>query len=182
LLRVSREAGAAERSLDRLRNALNELTPRHREFLEEHLEPVARVAVSLVAKQTPWFHALTLVGREASFRAEVLKAADRGGAPKMLAWNTLVTGLKQAFEGATGRAAKATWSEYREQWEGRFVLLVEAVLPLANSLTGGDEKQPMNYPQTPFLRGNYIHRATRSRRGQKKRLSRAIPRTSQRTP
>jgi hypothetical protein len=169
LLRVSREARTAERSLDRLRNALNELTPRHREFLAERLEPVARVAVSLVAKQAPWFHALALVGTEASFYAEELKTADKGGAPKMLAWGTLVSLLKRAFERATESKTKVIWNPIEEEYQGPFVGLVEAVLPLTESLTG-NEKRTAWYPQSPQARGKSIQRMTYpSGAGKKKR-------------
>jgi hypothetical protein len=74
---------------------------------------------------------------------------DTGGAPNQFAaFDALVNGekglangLTDAYQRATGRAAKVTWSDYRERYEGHFVALTkEAILPvaceIAESVTG----------------------------------------------
>jgi hypothetical protein len=178
LLCVKREATEAERSLSRLRDDLNNLPPRYRELLDEHLESVAKVAVSLVAKQHPWFHALSSVSERAGILTEILKGADKGGRPQMVAFNALVRVLARAFKRATNKSAKATWDEHRRRFSGKFVSLVEAVLPLANQWAGTPGRQ-MRFPKSANMRGHYIYELTR-RGGPKKarkrqRLMRKTP-------
>lgn len=91
--------------------------------------------------------------------------ARKGGAPKMLAFNMLIKRLAAAFEHATGRAAKVTWNEHRKEYGGKFLSLVEAVLPLvlecAESL---GSRLPC--PRSQRARGKYIFGITRAgRRG-----------------
>ncbi len=159
LLRVSKEAIAAEKSFDRLSAAIGKLTPNYRELLRKRLELPAKVALTLVTKQPPWFHALSLVASIAALFAEALRQRDKGGAPKMLAFDILVRGLARAYQHATGRAAKVTWNEHRYCYEGRFFNLVEAVLPSARALAG--KEPPMRFPNTPLARGKYIYDVTR---------------------
>jgi hypothetical protein len=178
LLRIQREAMAAESSLSRLRDALNKLTPRYRELLDEHLESVAKVAVSIVAKQAPWFHALSSVADLAGISAEIFKGADKGGAPKMLAFSALVRVLARAFERAKNKQAKATWSDHDSRYGGEFVSLVEAVLPLAVRCAE-TPKRPMRYPKTAYARGKYIYELTRRGAGKKKRtMPKTVPHKS----
>ena len=61
----------------------------------------------------------------------VVGATRSGGAPKMIVFEILVRRLSAVFKGATGRAAKVTWNAHKERYEGKFVNLVEAVLPIA---------------------------------------------------
>jgi len=82
LSRVSREAIAAEKHLALLRNVLTDLPTQYAELLESNLESVERVAVSLVGKQIPWFHALSSVAATADLIAQALSGKDKGGAPK----------------------------------------------------------------------------------------------------
>src|SRR5262249_49350141 len=141
--------------------ALNNLTPRYRELLDERLESLSKIAVSLVAKQAPWFHALSPVADLAGIFAEILKDADKGGAPKMLAFNAFVRVLARAFESAKGKPAKVTWNNHTERYGGKFITLVEAVLPLAVRWAGSPER-PMRYPNSQKARGKYIYELTRS--------------------
>ena len=166
--RVGAEAAAAEKHLDGLRSALDRLAPSDRELLEKLLKPLARIALSIVAKQTPWFHALSSVAISADFLAERLKRADKGGAPKMWAFRALVLGLARAFLHAKKRKAKATWNPHDERWEGQFVNLVEAVLPVAKRCAGTADT-PMKYPASPKRRGKFIYDATRRGAANKKR-------------
>jgi hypothetical protein len=171
LLAVKREAAAAEKSLDRLRDALSKLEPQYRELLAGRLDLTAKIAVSLVAKQAPWFSALSTVSSVADTYAEVLKG--KGGAPKMVAFGALIGGLKRAFESATGKPAKATWNAYRTKYEGKFLGLVEAVLPLA-LVVACHSQPPMRHPESAQARGKYIYEATRTK---KKRTAPAMPKT-----
>jgi hypothetical protein len=161
LLRVQRDAKAAAKVLERLRVSLCDLTPLYRELLHEPLHAVEKIAIGLVATQAPWFHALRGVGTVAGSYAGAIKNADKGGAPKMIAFHALIWGLKQAFEHATRRAAKVTWSEHQQRYGGRFLTLVEAVLPLALALSE-DAGRPLRYPPSPEARGKYIFAMTRA--------------------
>jgi hypothetical protein len=165
LRRVAREAEAAEKHLERLRAALNNLSPRYAELLNANLESVVRPVVSLVAKQVPWFHALSQVADTASAIARVTR--DKGGASKMLAFRFLVGSLKRAFERATGRSAGVTWNPVQSRYEGDFINLVEAVVPVALSLVESANRR-MRIPGTEYARGRYIDRMTGGK-GPKKR-------------
>ena len=178
LLQVKREARDAKKSLTRLRDALNTLTPQCWELLDEQLESVAKTAVSLVAKQVPWFHALSLVADLAGLLAERLKDADKGGAPQMLGFQALVKGLARAFENAKSRSAKVTRNAYDGCFGGEFVTLVEAVLPLAKCWAETPER-PLHYPKSPRARGKHIYDLTRRSAGKKKRtIPKTVPRKS----
>jgi hypothetical protein len=164
LLRVEKEAAASETHLERLRDALAELEPGHRERLDGRLDLLSKIAC-LIESRPPSFHALSSVSRMARFDAdELFGKKDKGGAPKkMVAFSMLVRGLIRAFQRATGKPAKVTWSEIREKYEGKFLSLVEAVLPLALE-AACQQKQPMPHPDTAHGRGKYIQRMTNSKR------------------
>jgi hypothetical protein len=164
-MRVAVEASAAEKHLVGLRNALSELPPQYGELLVANLESVAKTAVSLVTKQVPWFHALSAVAGMARAIARAPKGADRGGAPKTLAFRVLVLGLIPAFERVTGRSARVTWNPVESQYQGDFVHLVEALVGLVISFETA--KRPMHIPNTAYARGSYIHKMTRSPRPRK---------------
>jgi hypothetical protein len=155
-LHVGKEAAAAEKHLKRLRSALNNLPPQYRELLNAHVES-AEIAAGLIAKQ-------------AGDIGGALKGKDKGGTPSMLSFRSLIIGLKKAFERATGSPAKVTWNEHRSRYEGLFVSLVEAVLPLA--LSCGDANRPMRIPSSEHARGKYVHQMTR-----RARPKRAMPET-----
>jgi hypothetical protein len=83
---------------------------------------------------------------------------DKGGAPRMMAFRALVTGLMSAFRIATGREAKVTWNDHRDAYEGRFLAFVEVVLELVLRMKIIEEK-PLRYP---LARGKYIYELTRA--------------------
>ena len=68
---------------------------------------------------------LALMAEQAGVIAAALKAKDKGGPSSILAFRTLVIGLKKAFERATGRPAKVTWNEHRSRYEGLFLSLLK---------------------------------------------------------
>jgi hypothetical protein len=161
---IKGEAVAAQKHLERLRFALNDLPPRYSELLNTQLESVTRIAVAVVAKQMPWFYALSPLADTASIISEALRNADKGGAPAMLTFRTLIAGLRRAFARAKGKNAGVTWNEHRKQFEGKFLKLVEAVLPLAMSFSS--KERPMRIPKTSNARGKYVYEMTRRGRPQ----------------
>jgi hypothetical protein len=165
LLRVKEEAAAAEKHLVRLHDALAKLEPTYRERLDGCLDLLSNIA-GLIEKRPPWFYALSNVSSTANFCAELLREKDNGGAPKMIAFGALIRGLQRAFEKATGRRAAVTWHEHREQFQGKFLDLAEAVLPLALALACHSER-PLRHPQSVQARGKYIHKVTKRKRPQR---------------
>jgi hypothetical protein len=166
-LRVSKEARTAQQSLHRLRAALERLSPPFSETLEPLLDVQARVALSITARQLPWFYSLSSVGDAAEFQASRLKGKDKGGVAKKDAFRILVLYLGRAFENATNHKPKVTWNEHTDRFEGKFIRLVEAVLPLARKLAEGS-RQPFPFPNSPRSRGKYIYELTRARTGKLK--------------
>jgi predicted HicB family RNase H-like nuclease len=170
LLRVSKEARAAQRSMHRLRTALESLSPPFSETLEPLLDVQAKIALSITARQLPWFYALSSVADVAEFRASRLGGKDKGGAPKKLAFTMLVLYLARAFENATKRKAKVTWNAHKDRFQGDFISLVEGVLPLAKELAEGSGL-PFPYPNSRRSRGKYVYELTRVRTGKLKSLN-----------
>jgi hypothetical protein len=164
--RIGKEAAAAEEHLNRLRDALDDLPSPYGQLLSDSLESVAKIDISLVTKQVPWSHALSSVADTANVIARGLRGTDQGGAPKKVVFRTLVNGLMRAFERATGRSAKVTFNPVKSQYEGDFVHLVEALLPVV--LLFEIAKQPMPIPKTAFARGKYIDRMTQGKGPKKK--------------
>jgi hypothetical protein len=103
--------------------------------------------------------------------------SDTGGASKKYpAFDALLfgesvfeNGLAHAYQRATGRDAKVTWSGHRNGYEGRFLALVEAVLPVAHDIAEKVTGRALACPDTKQARGNYIYNATRAGAGGKKR-------------
>src|SRR5262249_55756172 len=119
MLRVDKAAASAVKNLRQLQSALDALAPMYRDPMlkQTPIQMPVRTALSLD----------TLSNRAHN---DAKAFARKGGAPKMLAFNMLMKRLAAAFQHATGRAAKVTWNEYRKEYGGKFLSLVEAVLPL----------------------------------------------------
>jgi hypothetical protein len=156
LLRVEKEAAAAAKILRRLQAALDDLTPPYRDAIFKHLETPIRIPLNL-----------DTLSNAAYNNARAL--AGKGGAPKMLAFDTLIEWLSVAYQNATGRAAKVTWNEHDNCYKGRFVNLVEAVLPAVCALAG--TAPPIRIPKSARARGKFIYDATRAGAGKKERGS-----------
>ena len=105
-----------------------------------------------LGKEAPKFEALSSMS---GWLAETL-FADKGGPAGMVAFRMLVSGLARAFENATGRAAKVTWNQYRDRYEGDFVGLVESVFTTVLVLA-----PEMPHPESALARGKYIYDSTR---------------------
>jgi hypothetical protein len=158
MLRVEKKASAAAKVLRSLQAALDDLTPLYRDAIFKRLDVPSRTALDLDA-----------LSARADMYAKGFKLFDKGGVPKMLEFQMLVRGLACAFEDFTGRPAKVTRNTYRRTYEGRFVALVESMLPLALTCTESFGWK-MFHPGSKRARGKYIYEMTRS--------GRAIPRTS----
>jgi hypothetical protein len=158
LARVDKAASAAAKSMRRLQIALDNLTPVYRDAVFKRLEMPIRTALHL-----------DTLSNSAAIRAKACKRFDKGGGSnKMLEFAMLVRGLVEAFEMATGRAAKVTLNQHNNKYEGRFVNLVETMLPLAQTCAEKFRWQ-IPCPSSQRARGKYIYEATRS--------GRAMPRT-----
>jgi hypothetical protein len=79
---------------------------------------------------------------------------DRGGRPKILAFELLTKGLADAFKIGTGRRA---WNDVKGQWEASFLKLVEAVLPEVESITAAHPER-LGKPLSPSALRQYLRR------------------------
>ena len=162
LARASRAARSAQNSLCSLANILNDLPSNFSDALSTHWGTLGEISRRSLARETEW---LQLTSKVTGFYAEHLNV-DKGGAPKMLAFNTLAKGLAVAFKSATGREAKVTWDPRDEQYSGKFLKLVEAVLPLASSLAKMPGR-PLRIPSGKYSLGKYLYDLTRAPSGKR---------------
>jgi hypothetical protein len=161
--RVEKKASRVAKELRSLQTALDVLTPLYRDAIYKRLEIPNSRSLNFTALHFDTLSAL------ADMYAKVFKRAEKGGAPKMLEFQMLVEGLDRAFQDLTGHQAKVTWNPYLKKYEGRFVDLVEVMLPLALTCTERFGWK-MSHPGSKRARGKYIYEMTR--------LGRPIPRTS----
>src|SRR5271166_578227 len=151
LMIVSRGASAAVKIIRRLDSNLQQVA--------DCFYPGIFSRFLEVGKQALELEALSSVARG---HANSLNA-DKGGPRGMFAFRRLVVGLAREFESATGRAAKVTWSDFHKCYEGRFIDLVDNVLPIVLELAPN-----LPHPRTARARGKYIHAVTRERRRKRK--------------
>jgi hypothetical protein len=153
----------------------SDLSDQARALLDQRLDP--KTLKREEKRELPPLPLRTLSLAAAARRfAEVFQ--DKGGASKKYpAFNVLLNGdglrlphperddrcvigngLAHAFEQATGRKANVTWSDYRGQYEGDFVSLVEAVLPIARGIA--ERVSPGRPLLCPNNVGAYFYEAT----------------------
>lgn len=139
---LEKAATAAIAKLRDVENILKRLPPMQR-------DPAFRLI------HDPWATAFELDGlaKAARRHAEECKSLDRGGKPRMRAFEQLVAGLVIAYRHATkrrgtGRSARA----------GKLLDLVEAVLPAANKIA---ENATGNALTVSRDTGDYVHRIAR---------------------
>jgi hypothetical protein len=156
LIRVGKAAKAVSKDLLSLYRAVDDLAPQYR-LDRLNIDPATLPQAAL-------FDGLSAI---AARHANMRKQIDEGGAPKMVAFTALVAGLARAFKLATGKDAKVTRNPYEGRYGGRFITLVEAVLPLVRNLTE-HLGASLRYPPTPLARGKFIYEQTRA--GRDKRL------------
>jgi hypothetical protein len=150
MLRLDKAATSATKAVRRVHSALGQVDPIYREA---------------ILKQKPLLvfplkTALTLQSLSDTAHMYVIGFTRSGGAPKMIAFQILVRRLAVAFQRTVGRAAKVTWNPHKQCYEGKFVKLVEAVLPIALECAERLGLK-MPYPKTPRSRGKYIFEITR---------------------
>ena len=153
MLRLANAARKAAEAVREVQSALDQVDQIYRKAILEQKPQLA----------FPLKTAITLQSLSDLAHLYVVGATRSGGAPKMIVFEILVRRLSAVFKGATGRAAKVTWNAHKERYEGKFVNLVEAVLPIAVERAErlGTE---MAHLRTALARGKYILELTRSRR------------------
>jgi hypothetical protein len=82
---------------------------------------------------------------------------DRGGRPKMAAFERLIKELAHIFQRATGRRAALTRNHHRaEGYSGRFWNFVEIVRPITAAIIETSGAGLLAQPTTAYARGKYI--------------------------
>jgi hypothetical protein len=146
MLRLKKTVASASKAVRRVHFALEQVDPIYRDAIKE---------------QKPQLDFLLKTLQSLSDLSDryVAGFSRPGGAPKMIAFEILVRRLAAIFEKFTGRAAKVTWNAYERRYDGKFVNLVEAVLPMTVECAKqlGTE---MPYPRTHLARGKYIFKVT----------------------
>jgi hypothetical protein len=164
LLKVSQLSGTAATALDALHASLTELFPWSHAALFEHWGFVSgdKEPAALLTAARRAIRALVPIAME---HADLLRAADRGGRGRMTAFKTLISGLAQSYEDATGQRATVTVINDPPGHGGPFIRFVDALLPAvaaqASELTG----RPLQQPPSDYARGQEIRRVLLSRRG-----------------
>jgi hypothetical protein len=146
-LHLEKVSAAAAKALGRAQDPLNSLPPVYRDATFER-----------VLRAT---HDLETISRVAWAYSEGFRA--QGGRPKMQTFELLVRLLAAAFERTTGRKAKVTWNASRGRFEGKFVNLVETVLPIVRRCAE-QFGQPLHCPSTARARGKHIVKVTAVKR------------------
>jgi hypothetical protein len=176
---VSRAATAAAKRLWRLHCAILALPPQRREQRDDwNRIKAGKLDLHLIPNRAQW---VTVIGSRSWAMAQV---TDKGGRSAMIGFQELIEGLLLAFKRATGRDGKVTLHPAQRErdgyYGGRFLRLVEAVLPLVRDVTE-HLGEPLEFPTSPQARAKYIYEMTR-KGSKKKRAPRAIPKTSNREP
>jgi hypothetical protein len=154
---AAEKAASAAKALLTLQLALERMEPAHRSHLL-HTAPIEIPARAALALETLSYSA----------RSHAKGLSINSGRPsKMMAFERLIVHLAQAFEHATGQIAGVTWNDVKRRFEGKFVALVEAVLPLALSYCKvcGSE---MVCPESKSARGKFVSRITQALRSRRR--------------
>jgi len=168
LSRAGEEARLAQNNLRRLADILDGLPEALHAELATLWGTLGEIARRSMEREISWLEQVSVI---TSMFDERLKKLDRGGAPKMHAFEVLAKGLADAYQSAKGRRG-ITWNEHGQKYGGEFVELVRAVLPLATKLA---EKislgRPLRVPtQGVHALGKYLSTHTDAR---KKKQTRA---------
>ena len=152
LAEASKEARSAQNSLRKLSDILGDLPQSLRDELAARWGLFGEIAHRSLERQISW---LVKVSVLTDVFSEALKTRDRGGRPKMRAFQVLARGLRDACETA-GRSAGVTYNPVSGSYGGEFYKLVEAVLPLASKLAEMPQR-PLPAPQPgKFALGKYL--------------------------
>jgi len=159
LIEVRARAETAAATVRELAASVEGLPERFRDMLLRHFEEKGAAdpkGIRAVAAR------LDVLASIAVQFIHLLQGADKGGRPKMLAFAVFISRLADLFERATGHEAKAvTYNPYSERVEGRFVALVEAVLPELARLAEHTGKR-LEQPNSARARGAFITRLLES--------------------
>jgi hypothetical protein len=162
LLKVSRLSETAATALDALHASLTELFPWSRDALIKHWglvsgndEPAALLPMA--------GRVVRALGPIATERADLLRVADRGGRNRMTAFDTLISGLAQSYEDATGQRATVTVINDPPGHGGRFFGLFDALFPAVAALATEWTGRPLQSPPSDYARGQQIRRVLSSR-------------------
>jgi hypothetical protein len=171
LQRIKRNADAAAAALQALGASIEELHslfPWSYELLFKHLRIILEEETSSVRLATirSLLQTLASVAEE---HANLLKPLDRGGHPRMTPFRVLIELLAGSFKSATGHPATVTYDPHGERYGGRFIRLLEMLLPTIEALALATSGRPFNQPKTYYARGKMVQRVlreSRSRNGQ----------------
>jgi hypothetical protein len=150
MLRLDNAARKAAEAVREVHSALDQVDQIYRKAILEQKPQLA----------FPLRTALTLQSLSDLAHQYVVGSTRPGGAPKMIAFEILVKRLAAAFRKAVGRDAKVTWNPHEQRFEGKFVKLVESVLPIALECAERFGCK-MPCPRTDLARGKYIQKITR---------------------
>jgi hypothetical protein len=156
LAEANKEARSAENSLRKLSDILGDLPQSLRDKLATHWGIFGEIAHRSLEREISW---LIDVSVHTDKFSEALKTLDRGGRPKMRAFQVLARRLRDACQSA-GRSAGVTWNPVSGSYEGEFYKLVQAVLPLASKLAEMPQR-PLHVPRPgKFALGKYLSALT----------------------
>jgi hypothetical protein len=159
--KASNQAQSAQNSLRRLADILDGLPQALRDQLTTHWGILGEIRHRSLEREISWLEQVSVI---TSIYAKRLKTLDRGGAPKMRAFEVLRKGLADAYQSAKGRRG-ITWNEYGKKWGGEFVELVRAVLPLATKFAEMVSGRPLRIPrQGTHALGKYLSTHTDARK------------------
>jgi hypothetical protein len=163
LLEVCEAAETAAKSLHSLSAALSNLDTQVLLILAEKYSPQGRDQISKLPIEARRLKGLAKLAETFSTISE-----DKGGPNKKAAFRVLVKGLEKAFEHGRRRSAKVTRKIDAPEYDGNFIKLVVAVLPLAGELaeaSGGPRlERPKSAEMTSPALGKYLERLTCSPR------------------
>jgi hypothetical protein len=148
LVIVNKRAEAAAMALQQLATALDQAALQ--DLLLERLGATDLISPLVVSR-------LRDLAASAAQFADLCRARDKGGAPRMYAFSLLVTMLASAFNEATGRRAALTYNHHHGRYEGPFWNLLSTVLPKV-SLIAEQSGRRLAQPSTADARGKYIAR------------------------
>jgi hypothetical protein len=161
LAKASNLAESAQNSLRRLADILDGLPQALSDQLTTHWGILGEISHRSLDREISWLEQVSVI---TSMYGERLKTLDRGGAPRMHAFEVLAKGLADAYQSAKGRRG-ITWDEYGNKWGGEFVELVQAVLPLATKFAEETSGRPLRVPrQGTYALGKYLSTHTDARK------------------
>ena len=166
LAKASNQAQSAQNSLRRLADILDGLPQELSDQLTTHWGILGEIRYRSLEREISWLERVSVI---TSMYAKRLKTLDRGGAPKMRAFEVLAKGLADAYRGARVGRRGITLNEHDEKYTGELLKLVEAVRPLAEVLAEMPKRQLRGPRQGKYALGAYLRTHTDGRRKDERR-------------